>query len=116
MCVKDTEDPNEECNCILTVRSALLDFDHDYVHNKCDNCWKTFNSNQTDTDGDGVGDVCDNCQSVRNRDQRDSDKDRIGDKCDTHYDISPYVQELNGDKKDVVSGIMEMLLEMYSSK
>ena len=43
-------------------------------------------------------------------------ENRIGDKSDTQNDTSPFVQELNGDKKDVVSGIMEILLEMYSSK
>ena len=125
VCVLDRLDPKKECDCIVTERDVekrkVMDWDLDFVHNKCDNCKKIANENQEDMDTDGVGDLCDNCVDTPNRDQVDDDNDQIGDACDDRVVISPYnevqeQEETNDDKKSMAAALMEKLLEMYYSE
>ena len=125
VCVLDRLDPKKECDCIVTERDVekrkVMDWDLDFVHNKCDNCKKIENENQEDMDTDGVGDLCDNCVDTPNRDQVDDDYDQIGDKCDDGVVISPnneveVQEETSYDKKSMVAALMEKLLEMYYSE
>ena len=125
VCVLDRLDPKKECDCIVTETDAKkrkeMDWDLDFVHDKCDNCKKVENENQEDSDSDSVGDICDNCVYKSNRDQVDDDYDQIGDACDPYVVISPYnevqeQEEMNYDKKSMAAALMEKLLEMYYSE
>ena len=85
-----------------------MDWDGDFVHDKCDNCKKIDNENQHDDDNDGVGNRCDKC-------------DNRGKKPCNERPISPHgevqeQEETNYDKKSMVAALMEKLLEMYNSE
>ena len=121
VCVKDSDDPKKDCHCLLTEIDSIQDFDKDYVHNRCDNCLKISNGDQMDTDSDSIGDACDNCPSKSNRDQSNEDGDQYGDVCDPHFDTGPFLsevveQELDDNKKNIATAIVERLLELYYSK
>ena len=125
VCVLDRLDLKKECDCIVTEedeeKRKEMDWDLDFVHDKCDNCKKVKNENQEDSDSDSVGDICDNCDYKSNRDQVDDDYDQIGDACDPYVDPSPYnevqeQEETNYDKKSMAAALMEKLLEMYYSE
>ena len=119
MCVSDEHDPDEECDCIVTEpnrqKRKEMDWDLDFIHNKCDNCRKTENEDQKDRDGDSVGDLCDICPDDADRLQKDDDNDGIGNACDPIYNPSPYIQEKEKDKS-IAAAVMEKLLEMYYSE
>ena len=124
MCVSDNLDPDEECDCIVTEpdyqKRKRMDWDGDFIHNKCDNCFKVVNADQRDRDGDSIGDACDKCPDDFSRGPefgKDSDRDGIPDVCDKDTP-PPYIQaeeEENDNDRSVIAAIMEKLLKMYNN-
>ena len=108
MCVLDKRDPKKECDCIVTEEDPdkrnKMDWDGDFVHNKCDNCKFTQNANQRDNNTDGVGDLCEKCGGE--------------EPCPNlpQYDEVQEQEETNYDKKSMVAALMEKLLEIYYSE
>ena len=96
VCVSDKLDPDEKCDCIVTEPNRLkrkrMDWDLDFIHDKCDNCRYTVNPEQEDRDSDGIGDRCDFCYNIPNRPPVDKDHDGIPDACDSTINIPLYYQ------------------------
>ena len=115
----------EECMSKYPVTGAdrrwrkKIDWDLDFVHDKCDNCKKVVNPKQGDRDGDGVGDLCDKCPDDPNPEQNDTDLDGIGDLCDPVDNRNPHYvaaeQEFDDDRDGLTEGLVERLLQMYYS-
>ena len=117
VCVETRLDPKELCDCIVTETDFKtrkeMDWDLDFVHDKCDNCQRVENEDQKDRDFDGVGDLCNNCVNKANRDQRDSD---IGNECEDQDDGNSQEEEETDNNKNLATAIMQKLMEWYYSK
>ena len=87
----------------------MSDKDGDGVPDDCDNCPNDSNPYQTDTDGDGWGDKCDSCPEIYLPFQH-------AHKCLSKgtIQVSQSTEEMSQERKqDLLTKIMEKLLDMY---